>query len=167
MDKDLWMLVEELRDQNRHLIEDLTAAKAKGTLTGATADQYASSAPGHHCLAAARPAPSASDPSAPPSSHSLDRVVYVQSAICSVFGAVWHIFASSGDCAWSPVKSVCLDAFKHPCPLSCRATEAAAEESGKLEELQRQLAAVMESKAAEINDDNIRLVNHLSEVSPH
>ena len=59
MDKDLWMLVEELRDQNRHLIEEMTAAKSKGTLSGAAADQYASSAPGHHCLAAARPASSA------------------------------------------------------------------------------------------------------------
>ena len=60
MDKDLWMLVEELRDQNRHLIEEMTAAKSKGTLSGAAADQYASSTPGHHRLAAARPAPSAS-----------------------------------------------------------------------------------------------------------
>ena len=39
-----------------------------------------------------------------------------------------------------------------------------AEGGTEVEKLQRQLAAIMESKAAEINDDNIRLVNHLSDV---
>ena len=39
------------------------------------------------------------------------------------------------------------------------------EDIGEVEKLQRQLQAVMESKAAEINDDNIRLVNNLSDVS--
>ena len=51
--------------------------------------------------------------------------------------------------------------------MSVGSVSEAQEEGGQaseVERLQRQLAAVMESRAAEINDDNIRLVNHLSEV---
>lgn len=39
MDKDLWMLVEELRDQNRNLIEQLDAVRAGGSVARQTADQ--------------------------------------------------------------------------------------------------------------------------------
>ena len=35
-----------------------------------------------------------------------------------------------------------------------------------MERLQRELAAVKESRAADINEDNIRLVNQLTEVRP-
>lgn len=44
---------------------------------------------------------------------------------------------------------------------ACRASETEVDE--RLVDLQRQLAALMESKAAEINEDNLRLVNHLSD----
>jgi hypothetical protein len=44
----------------------------------------------------------------------------------------------------------------------CRASEA--ELAAENERLHRQLAAVMEVRAAEINGDNLRLVNHLTEV---
>lgn len=40
-----------------------------------------------------------------------------------------------------------------------------AELASENERLQRQLSAVMEMRAAEINNDNLRLVNHLTEVS--
>ena len=42
------------------------------------------------------------------------------------------------------------------------ATEA--ELAAEVERLHRQLAAVMEVRAAEINTDNLRLVNYLTEV---
>lgn len=45
----------------------------------------------------------------------------------------------------------------------CRPSEA--ELASENERLHRQLSAVMEMRAAEINDDNLRLVNHLTEVS--
>ena len=51
--------------------------------------------------------------------------------------------------------------------LRCSVGDRGAEDAGQaseVERLKRQLAAVMESRAAEINEDNIRLINQLSEV---
>lgn len=47
---------------------------------------------------------------------------------------------------------------------SCGRVGAAGGQSSEIEMLKHKLAAVTESRAAEINEDNIRLINQLSEV---